>query len=87
MLNRRHLLLASVAAGVTMSSRTVLATAAQPSTPVNFDVPAGAVDTHTHIHGDPAKFPFFAGRVPTRRSPHRRKRWRRCTRRCISSAW
>jgi len=65
MLNRRHLLLASVAAGVTMSSRTVLATAAQPSTPVNFDVPAGAVDTHTHIHGDPAKFPFFAGRTYT----------------------
>jgi predicted TIM-barrel fold metal-dependent hydrolase len=65
MLNRRNLLLASVAAGVTMSSRTVLATAAQPSTPVNFDVPAGAVDTHTHIHGDPAKFPFFAGRVYT----------------------
>jgi predicted TIM-barrel fold metal-dependent hydrolase len=65
MLNRRHLLLASVAAGVTMSSRTVLAKASQPSTPVNFDVPAGAVDTHTHIHGDPAKFPFFAGRVYT----------------------
>jgi predicted TIM-barrel fold metal-dependent hydrolase len=65
MLNRRHLLLASVAAGVTMSSRTVLATAAQPSTPVNFDVPAGAVDTHTHIHGDLAKFPFFAGRTYT----------------------
>ncbi len=65
MLNRRNLLLASVAAGVTMSSRTVLATAAQPSTPVNFDVPAGAVDSHTHIHGDPAKFPFFAGRTYT----------------------
>lgn len=65
MLNRRNLLLASVAAGVTMSSRTVLATAAQPSTPVNFDVPAGAVDTHTHIHGDPVKFPFFAGRTYT----------------------
>ena len=64
MLNRRHLLLASVAAGVTMSSRTVLAKASQPSTSVNFDVPAGAVDTHTHIH-DPAKFPFFAGRVYT----------------------
>src|SRR5580692_2808698 len=65
MLNRRHLLLASVAAGVTMPSRAVLAKASQPSTPVNFDVPAGAVDTHTHIHGDPAKFPFFAGRVYT----------------------
>jgi predicted TIM-barrel fold metal-dependent hydrolase len=65
MLNRRNLLLASIAAGVTMPNRTVLAKAAQPSTPVNFEVPAGAVDCHTHIHGDPAKFPFFAGRVYT----------------------
>jgi predicted TIM-barrel fold metal-dependent hydrolase len=39
--------------------------ASQPSTPVNFDVPAGACDCHTHIHGDPAKFPYFAGRVYT----------------------
>src|SRR5271156_1122582 len=65
MLSRRHILLASIAAGVTMPNRTVLATAAQPSTPVNFDVPAGATDCHTHIHGDPAKFPWFAGRVYT----------------------
>jgi predicted TIM-barrel fold metal-dependent hydrolase len=65
MLNRRNLLLASVAAGVTMPNRTVLAKASQPSTPVNFDVPARACDCHTHIHGDPAKFPFFAGRVYT----------------------
>jgi predicted TIM-barrel fold metal-dependent hydrolase len=33
--------------------------------PVNFDVPPGACDCHTHIHADPAKFPFFAGRVYT----------------------
>ncbi len=65
MLNRRHLLLASIAAGVAMPNRTTLAKASQPSTPVNFDVPAGACDCHTHIHGDPAKFPFFAGRVYT----------------------
>jgi predicted TIM-barrel fold metal-dependent hydrolase len=32
---------------------------------VNFDVPAGACDCHTHIHGDPERFPFFAGRVYT----------------------
>lgn len=38
----------------------------QPSlTPVNFDVPAGACDCHTHIHGDPKVFPFFSGRVYT----------------------
>ena len=65
MLNRRNLLLASIAAGVAMPNRAVFAKAAQPSTPVNFDVPAGAVDSHTHIHGDPAKFPFFAGRTYT----------------------
>jgi predicted TIM-barrel fold metal-dependent hydrolase len=65
MLTRRSMMLASIAAGVTMNNRTVLAKAAQPSTPVNFDVPAGACDCHTHIHGDPAKFPFFAGRVYT----------------------
>ena len=43
----------------------VYARAAQPTTPINFDVPAGACDCHTHIHGDVAKFPFFAGRVYT----------------------
>ena len=32
---------------------------------MNFDVPAGACDCHTHIHGDPAKFPFSPGRVYT----------------------
>jgi predicted TIM-barrel fold metal-dependent hydrolase len=65
MLNRRNLLLSSIAAGVAVPNRAVFAKAAQPSTPVNFDVPAGAVDSHTHIHGDPAKFPFFAGRTYT----------------------
>jgi predicted TIM-barrel fold metal-dependent hydrolase len=48
-----------------MNTRSALAKAAQPSTPVNFDVPAGACDCHTHIHADPEKFPFFAGRVYT----------------------
>src|SRR5277367_3620352 len=65
MLTRRSILLASIAAGVTMQSRDVSAGASQPSTPVNFDIPAGACDCHTHIHADPAKFPFFAGRVYT----------------------
>src|ERR1700744_2535610 len=65
MLTRRGILLASVAAGVAMNTNNPFATAAQPSTPVNFDVPAGACDCHTHIHADPAKFPFFSGRVYT----------------------
>jgi predicted TIM-barrel fold metal-dependent hydrolase len=65
MFTRRSILLASIAAGVTMRNQKALATASQPSTPVNFDVPAGACDCHTHIHGAPAKFPFFEGRVYT----------------------
>ncbi|HTQ74847.1 MAG TPA: amidohydrolase family protein [Burkholderiales bacterium] len=32
---------------------------------MNFDVPAGACDCHTHIHGDPETFPFFPGRAYT----------------------
>src|SRR3954452_13773069 len=65
MLTRRSVLLGSVAAGVIMQNRNVLAKAAQPATPVNFEIPAGACDCHTHIHGDVGKFPFFAGRVYT----------------------
>jgi predicted TIM-barrel fold metal-dependent hydrolase len=48
-----------------MTNRNAHAKASQPATPVNFDVPAGACDCHTHIHGDPDKFPFFSGRVYT----------------------
>src|SRR6202790_4536667 len=48
-----------------MRNRTALGTGGRPSPPVNFDIPTGACDCHTHIHGDPAKFPFFAGRVYT----------------------
>jgi predicted TIM-barrel fold metal-dependent hydrolase len=59
------MLLGAIAAGVTMQNRTALAKASQPSTPLNFEVPSGACDCHTHIHGDPEKFPFYAGRVYT----------------------
>jgi predicted TIM-barrel fold metal-dependent hydrolase len=45
--------------------QTASAKAAQPSTPVSFDVPAGACDCHTHIHGDPETFPYFPGRLYT----------------------
>ena len=65
MLTRRAILVGGVAAGVLMRARLGLAKASQPATPVNFDVPAGACDCHTHIHGDPEKFPFFSGRVYT----------------------
>ncbi len=65
MFTRRSMLLGAIAAGVTMQNRTALAKASQPSTPVNFEVPSSACDCHTHIHGDPEKFPFYAGRVYT----------------------
>jgi predicted TIM-barrel fold metal-dependent hydrolase len=65
MLTRRSVLLASIAAGAAMNTREARSRAAQPSTPVNFDVPAGACDCHTHIHADPEKFPFYSGRVYT----------------------
>jgi predicted TIM-barrel fold metal-dependent hydrolase len=64
MLSRRSLL-ASIAAGAAMQNRTAFAKAAQPSTALNFDIPAGACDCHTHIFGEPEKFPFFPGRVYT----------------------
>src|SRR5215467_11012019 len=65
MLTRRKVLLGAIAAGVTMRTRMVFARASQPATRVDFEVPAGACDCHTHIHGDPEKFPFFSGRVYT----------------------
>ena len=65
MLTRREVLLGAIAIGAMMRARTGLAKASQPATPVDFEVPAGACDCHTHIHGDPEKFPFFPGRVYT----------------------
>ena len=62
---RREILVGTIAAGAVIRTRTGFAKAAQPATPVTFDVPAGACDCHTHIHGDPEKFPFFPGRVYT----------------------
>ena len=65
MLTRRALLVGALATGLILRPRTSRATASQPATPVTFEVPAGACDCHTHIHGDPARFPFFAGRTYT----------------------
>src|SRR5947208_8297473 len=60
---RREILLGAVAAA--LGPRFANAKAAQPATPVNFDVPAGACDCHTHIHGDMREFPMSPGRVYT----------------------
>ena len=65
MLTRRRFMAASIAAAGALRARVSFAMAAQPATPVSFEVPRGACDCHTHIHGDPGKFPFFPGRVYT----------------------
>jgi predicted TIM-barrel fold metal-dependent hydrolase len=62
---RREFLLGAAAAGVLLRPRLGHAKASQPATKVAFEVPPGACDCHTHIHGDPAKFPWFAGRTYT----------------------
>jgi predicted TIM-barrel fold metal-dependent hydrolase len=68
MLSRRDILVGTGLAGIAALARpftNVLASAAQPKTPVNFKVPAGACDCHTHIFGDPQKYPFASPRVYT----------------------
>ena len=63
MLTRRDMLLGALAAGAMLPIRGALAKASQPGTPVNFAVPPGACDCHTHIHVE--QVPFFAGRIYT----------------------
>src|SRR3954470_19535989 len=65
MVTRREVVAGAIAGGLLVHARAGFAKASQPATPVNFDVPAGACDCHTHIHGDPARFPYFSGRVYT----------------------
>ena len=68
MLSRRDLLIGVAAAGTAALVRpgtAAWAGASQPQTPVNFDVPPGACDCHTHIFGDPARFPWAPSRIYT----------------------
>jgi len=65
MFKRRDVLLGGIATGMVFGARKAFAKASQPQTPVDFEIPAEACDCHTHIHGDPEKFPFFAGRSYT----------------------
>jgi predicted TIM-barrel fold metal-dependent hydrolase len=68
MISRRQVLIGAAAAGAAAfagRSVSVFAKASQPVTKVNFDVPAGACDCHTHIFGDPARYPFASGRAYT----------------------
>ncbi len=65
MLTRRDVLRGAAAAGAAALIRggsTAFANASQPSTAVNFDVPTGACDCHTHVFGDAKRFPFAASR-------------------------
>jgi predicted TIM-barrel fold metal-dependent hydrolase len=67
-LSRREVLIGAATAGAAAIIRpmtSVLASASQPFTPVNFAVPAGACDSHTHIFGDPQRFPFSPARIYT----------------------
>jgi predicted TIM-barrel fold metal-dependent hydrolase len=66
MLSRRDLLkTAAAAALIGRRTSAIRAAAAQPRTPVQFDVPAGACDCHTHVFGDPRRFAFATERVYT----------------------
>ncbi|MGO9642701.1 MAG: hypothetical protein ACLP1Y_15510 [Candidatus Acidiferrales bacterium] len=52
MISRRDVLIGAAVAGAASPVRpaaTAFAKAAQPSTPVNFPVPAGACDCHVHV--------------------------------------
>jgi predicted TIM-barrel fold metal-dependent hydrolase len=66
MLSRRDLLaIAPVAFATAGRSRSASVSASQPATRVAFRVPAGACDCHTHVFGDPKRFPLVAGRTYT----------------------
>jgi hypothetical protein len=64
MLSRRTFL--SMAGAAAMGRGSARA-ASEPTvrTPVNFEVPPGACDSHVHVIPDPAQFPFWSGRVYT----------------------
>jgi predicted TIM-barrel fold metal-dependent hydrolase len=64
-MTRRDVLVKAAAAGAIFGCRRSFAKASQPATPVNFAVPPNACDCHTHIYGDPSKFPLSPARVYT----------------------
>jgi anaerobic selenocysteine-containing dehydrogenase len=88
MISRRDILKGAALAGAAALVRPLAsaqASASQPTTPVNFDVPANACDCHTHIF-DPASFPFAASRTYTP-EPAPCRNFSPCTARYISIAW
>jgi predicted TIM-barrel fold metal-dependent hydrolase len=66
MFTRRAMLELGVAGASAMAlTGTALGAMPVPKTNADFDVPAGACDSHVHVFGDPVKFPFAARRVYT----------------------
>jgi len=68
MLARRDILIGGAVVATTELVRPItraFAKASQPTTPVNFAVPAGACDCHTHVFADQQKYPLFSGRTYT----------------------
>jgi predicted TIM-barrel fold metal-dependent hydrolase len=67
-ISRRNVFIGAAAAGAAAfvgRSTSAFAKASQPETPVSFNVPPGACDCHTHIFGDPARYPFAPDRTYT----------------------
>jgi predicted TIM-barrel fold metal-dependent hydrolase len=66
MLTRREVLaMTPVAVAAVRNARATSTGPSQPSTRVAFEVPPGACDCHTHVFGDPRRFPFTANRTYT----------------------
>jgi predicted TIM-barrel fold metal-dependent hydrolase len=68
MVSRREVLTGGLAAGVSgifNHNDGTVAAAPQPRTKVSFNVPPGGCDCHVHVFGDPARYPFWAGRSYT----------------------
>lgn len=59
MMTRRDALLGALGARLSMAKPS------QPSVPLTWQVPAHACDCHTHIFGDPKKFPYWPNRAYT----------------------
>ena len=66
MLSRRDvLMMIPLSAATLRQSAGRPAGASQPSTRLTFEVPPGACDCHTHVFGDPNRFPFAPNRTYT----------------------
>jgi predicted TIM-barrel fold metal-dependent hydrolase len=65
MITRRHFFQSAAASGLLLRGRAGFAKASQPTAPLSFSIPQDACDCHTHIFGDPSKFPLSPSRVYT----------------------